>query len=44
MSLYGYRPNNANGTRQALSVQMLTRDAVERRVNIVIPAIAEAHG
>jgi len=32
------------GTPQGLSVEMLARDAVERRVNIFIPNIAEAHG
>jgi hypothetical protein len=33
-----------NGKPQGLPVEMQARDAVERRVNIVIPAIAEAHG
>jgi len=33
-----------NGTPQGLSVEMLARDGVERRVNIVIPNITEIHG
>ena len=35
---------HTNGTPLALSVEMLATDAVERRVNIVFSAIAEAHG
>ena len=41
--LYGYNIYERI-TLRVICVEMLARDAVERRVNIFIPNVAEAHG